>query len=352
LFEAAQRRGRGGFKVHLPGEQEHASPMASDDLACALEAEAGREYHFCPISGLPILRGQRVRALPGFHLLSLDAGKEALARGFYDAFGQQFPCQNLEYLHPEDKVFICAEDDKVFLNQMSMQYHRYIRHELEERKAERKRLRARAVERKARSEAHAAQVHQRQQAQQDSRQQVQQQAQPQPQPQTQRLQARVEAGAAAVEGASAAALAGADAAAQLLATNELEPADEPFTATDDPYAAATGEDPYLEAASAFEGAGAPAAGPGLTAAGAAAAVGTTDTPARAAAAERLADTTGGARLGTQQPATAAAKHLDVGNEEEDLYGDIGDREAKRQRTSSAYANAIGAILDNDFDDDD
>merc|ERR1719336_192403 len=124
-----------------------------------------------------MLNSQRVRTLPGFHLLSLDAGKEALARGSYVAFGTQFPCQNLEYLHPDDKVFICPEDHKAFLNQMSMQYHRYIRHELEERKAERKRLRARAVERKARSEAHAAaQVQQRQQPRVQPRQQQQQPA--------------------------------------------------------------------------------------------------------------------------------------------------------------------------------
>merc|ERR1719336_1184430 len=116
-----------------------------------------------------MLNSQRVRTLPGFHLLSLDAGKEALARGSYVAFGTQFPCQNLEYLHPDDKVFICPEDHKAFLNQMSMQYHKYIRHELEERKSERKRLRARAAERKARSEAFAAEAQQRQQQQQHQR---------------------------------------------------------------------------------------------------------------------------------------------------------------------------------------
>lgn len=242
----------------------------AQDLACAVEPEPGREFQFCPIRQLPIVRHQRVRALPGFHLLSLDAGKEALARGFYDAYGKQFPCQNLEYLHPDDKVFLCPEDHKAFLNQMSMQYHRYICHELEERKEERKRLRARAVERKARSEAHAAQAQQRQQqaqmhaltqalpqpaVQHPVKSQVQPgqaqvvpqvhlQAQPQPAQRAQRPQRAHEseapagAGGASSEGASAAALAGADAAAQLLATNDLDPAEEPFTATDDPYATA------------------------------------------------------------------------------------------------------------------
>merc|ERR1719191_1983989 len=121
------------------------------------DLEPGQEIQFCPIKQQPIVRSQRVCTLPAFHLLSLGAGREALARGYYEAFGQRFSCTELEYLHPDDKVFICAEDHKAFKNQMSMQYHRYIRHELEERKAEKKRLRARASERQARSAAIAAQ---------------------------------------------------------------------------------------------------------------------------------------------------------------------------------------------------
>merc|ERR1719230_195186 len=126
-------------------------------LAVCTEPEAGQEVQFCPVRNLPIVRRQRVRTLPGFHVLSLDAGREALAQGSYKAYGQSFTCTGLEYLHPEDKVFVCDLDHKAFLNHMSMQYHRYIRHELEERKGEKKRLRERAVERQARSAAHAAQ---------------------------------------------------------------------------------------------------------------------------------------------------------------------------------------------------
>merc|ERR1719507_158619 len=141
--------------------------MTFGDLARAPEAEPGREVMFCPILGLPIVPALRVRTLPGFHLVSLDAGKEALARGSYQVLGQRFPCQSLEYLHPDDKVFICAEDNKAFLNEMSMRYHRYIGHELKERKAERKRLRERAEERKGRSAAHqAAQLQLKEQQQQ------------------------------------------------------------------------------------------------------------------------------------------------------------------------------------------
>ncbi|CAE7915682.1 unnamed protein product [Symbiodinium sp. KB8] len=121
-------------------------PMTMEALVGGLETEPGSEPHFCPVKALPIKRTHRVRTLPGFHLLCLDAGKEAMARGSYEAFGQRFHCESLEYLHQDDKVFICPQDQKAFLNQMSMRYHQYIRHELQERKEERKRLRERAEE--------------------------------------------------------------------------------------------------------------------------------------------------------------------------------------------------------------
>ncbi|CAL1152688.1 unnamed protein product [Cladocopium goreaui] len=132
---------------------------ATVQLPMTLEAllssdEPGTEAQFCPVLKLPIKRTHRVRTLPGFHLLSLEAGKEAMAQGSYEAFSQRFRCEGLEHLHPEDKVFICPQDNKAFLNQMSMRYHQYIRHELQERKAERKRLRERAEERRARADRH------------------------------------------------------------------------------------------------------------------------------------------------------------------------------------------------------
>mmetsp|Transcript_101661 Transcript_101661/g.270388 ORF Transcript_101661/g.270388 Transcript_101661/m.270388 type:complete len:348 (-) Transcript_101661:106-1149(-) len=345
------------------------SRAAPDDRACSVELESGKELLFCPIRGLPVVRSQRVRALPGFHLLSLDAGKEALARGSYDAYGDQFPCQNLEYLHPEDKVFICPEDHKAFLNQMSMQYHRYICHELEERKEERKRLRARAAERKARSEAQAAQAQQRQQLQ--AQVLAKGQAQPQGQaqaaaPQVVPLQGQllapprpaapsaVPAAAAhnAAAATSAAALAGADAAAQLLAAGDLEPAEEPaLAATDDPYAAAAaGEDPYLEtsAPEAATTAIPSAASPAPAAAGPAAAGGVT-APSAAESAATVPSALAAVLEGTQ-PAATPMPRVAVA-EEEDLYGDIGEREAKRSRTASTYATAMGAILSEDFDED-
>ncbi|CAK0799109.1 unnamed protein product, partial [Prorocentrum cordatum] len=102
----ARGGGSSGGRAALPGTAR----MAARDICYVVEADAGREVQFCPIRGLPITRGCRVRTLPGYHLLSLDAGKEALARGSYEAFGEQFPCQGLEYLHPDDKIFTCAED--------------------------------------------------------------------------------------------------------------------------------------------------------------------------------------------------------------------------------------------------
>eukprot|EP00439_Symbiodinium_sp_Y106_P033402 s4355_g4.t1 len=132
-------------------------PMTMEALVGGLETEAGSEPHFCPVKALPIKRTHRVRTLPGFHLLCLDAGKEAMARGSYEAFGQRFHCESLEYLHQDDKVFVCPQDQKAFLNQMSMRYHQYIRHELQDRKEERKRLRERAEERKARADRHRQQ---------------------------------------------------------------------------------------------------------------------------------------------------------------------------------------------------
>ncbi|CAE7241718.1 unnamed protein product [Symbiodinium pilosum] len=132
-------------------------PMTMEALVGGLEPEGGFDPQFCPVKALPIKRTHRVRTLPGFHLLCLDAGKEAMARGSYEAFGQRFQCEGLEYLHQDDKVFVCPQDQKAFLNQMSMRYHQYIRHELQERKAERKRLRERAEERKARADRHRQQ---------------------------------------------------------------------------------------------------------------------------------------------------------------------------------------------------
>lgn len=131
-----------------------APPSAPAGLAWAPKLEPGQEVLFCPVRKLPIQRDARVRTIPGFHILSLDAGKEALARGSYKACGDKdFSCTDLQYLHPDDKVFTCEEDGKQFLNEMSLHYHRYIRFELEERKEERKRLRERAAERKAKRDA-------------------------------------------------------------------------------------------------------------------------------------------------------------------------------------------------------
>lgn len=315
---------------------EATTPLTVDGLACPTEPEGGRELHFCPVRGLPIERSQRVRALPGFHLLSLDAGKEALARGSYQAFGQQFPCQNLEYLHVDDKVFICAEDHKAFLNQMSMQYHRYIRHELEERKAERKRLRARAQERKVRSEVHAAQAHQRQQQAQNQPQQLQQPPQSQ---QPQKQQSQLES-PAQLEGVASSTRATIDAVISSVASNEAEADDD---AMEDPYAVPViAADPYSEAGATSARA---ATSPAVDA--------VSGSASQTAAVKRVAGAL--ARAADKLPAQTTTEPLGAGPEsaaEElaDLYGDIGDDQAKRQKTASDYASAIGAMMD-DFDED-
>mmetsp|Transcript_11094 Transcript_11094/g.29409 ORF Transcript_11094/g.29409 Transcript_11094/m.29409 type:complete len:325 (-) Transcript_11094:63-1037(-) len=324
--------------------------MADCAGALVVELEPGMEVQFCPVQNLPISRGGRVRTLPGFHLLSLGAGREALARGSYQAFGQKFVCNDLEYLHPDDRVFICAEDHKAFLNQMSMQYHRYICHELSERKAERKRLRERAAERQARSAAHAQQ----------RRNQAQQQA----------------AGAKA-----------ATEAATPLATNDpyLADAASGTKVVDDPYGAAA-EDPYLvdsagdtaAAEAPSEGAATPAQaaptsqGASTKATGAPPATGAI---AKSAAAQRpttalvpVQVAAASAAPPAKDPVPAATQNAVVLSkagttkappvaavdtcDEEDLYGDIGGPATKKSKTSSTYASAIGKMLNDDFDDDD
>lgn len=266
--------------------------MTIQDLATSPEAELGKELHFCPIRGLPIQRSQRVRTNPGFHLLSLDAGKEALARGFYDAFGARFNCVSLEYLHPDDKVFLCAEDHKAFLNQMSMQYHRYIRHELEERKAERKRLRERAEERKLR----ASQMH-----------------------------ARAAAGAPEPH----APMTPMTPAPSRLAPPVAAPQEEDYSllAKDDPYSQAVAAAPSAPAAPTKQAGAAVAAAQPL--------------PLAAEFHDIPASTV------QPQPASKAAAQPDS----EDLYGDVDGREAKKARGDSTYASAMTAMLGNDFDED-
>mmetsp|Transcript_6123 Transcript_6123/g.10597 ORF Transcript_6123/g.10597 Transcript_6123/m.10597 type:complete len:262 (+) Transcript_6123:55-840(+) len=257
---------------------------ASGPLAEAIDPEAGREIQFCPIRNLPISRGQRVRTLPAFHLLSRGAGTEALANGFYHAYGQQFPCHDLEYLHPDDKVYICEEDHKVFLNQMSMQYHHYICFELQERKAERKRLRERAAERKERHHANAA-----------------------PEPTTQ----------SPSKGSTARAIAS---------------------------QAAAGDDVYLDRPSSNT----PVASANKP-------------PAVAGVAKGQAAPASLAPQGTAAPAAAASvsskprktlKPMAAAEDDEDLYGDVMEGSAKKQKTASTYAKAMTSILDDNFDEED
>lgn len=282
------------------------------------EVEQGSEIQFCPILQQPIIRSQRVRTLPGFHLLSLGAGREALARGYYDAFGQRFSCAELEYLHPDDKVFICAEDHKAFKNRMSMQYHRYIRHELEERKLERKRMRERATERQARSAAHAARQQQQQQAPVAAKTAV--------------ASGGREADPRSVSTSSvappAASTAGAEAASQLLAINDPYGDSGESRVTHDPYAVAEDGEPHSDAP-------ALAAVPISTAS----TVVASKPPASAPAAVVVA----------QPPKKAQVKPPSV--DEDDLYGDVAGPEVKKQKTASTYASAIGAMMTDDFDED-
>lgn len=317
-------------------------PLTLEELAAPAELEPGREVHFCPIQGLPIRRSQRVRALPGFHLLSLEAGKEAVARGYYDAFGQRFACVHLEHLHPDDKVFVCAEDHKAFLNQMSMQYHRYIRHELEERKAERKRMRARAEERKIRAEK--------------AKQQAQAQAQAAP-----RAPAAPAAAPAAPSRPSAlrhttqpaAAAAAPEAAAGSKPKKQKK---EQPTAPLTPAAALAPPTPGTEAAAAppkpkkqkkAEQASTPAAAPPAVPAPPPAPA---EPPRLAVASDPYslpeeADLLMGLLGSSGADASAAARS-------EDIYGGLEQSEAKKGKGSDQdYATAIGAMLEGGFDDD-
>lgn len=336
----------------------------AEGVGFAPENEPGSEMQFCPIRQLPIVRSQRVRTLPGFHLLSLAAGREALANGYYTAFGQKFTCTDLEYLHVDDKVFMCAEDHKVFLNQMSMQYHRYIRYELEERKSERKRLRERAAERQARSLAHAAREQQK-------KEQVHQQTQlRQKEPQAAPADPRASAPAATPGAVSTPAVSavGTEAANQQLAVNDpylATPAGAPV-AVDDPYAVP--EDPYQEGAAeasaaapkAAPAAGKPPAGPGQTSVGShreaaeapvvPAAAATAAVPQQAPAAASPVAPRPAVPVAAQN-ASAPAKSQEKDATADDLYGDVADREVKKPRTTSTYASAIGAMMTDDFDED-
>lgn len=254
-----------------------------------VEAEPGNETQFCPIRGLPIVRSQRVRTLPGYHLLSLDAGRQALALGSYQAFGETFACNDLHYLHPEDKVFICSEDHKAFLNQMSMQYHRYICHELGERKAERRRMRERAAERQARSAAH-------QQAQAERR--------------------------------------------------GKKAKHDPYLA-DPPAGSHATVDPYLTDAGDAAAKDVPAVVPPVSSAPVASTVPLESKPS--AKAVRSAAT----EVKKAAPVAASQASLKIPSDDEggdDLYEDLDSR--KQTKTTSSYATAVGAMLDGNFDDDD
>lgn len=274
--------------------------MADSSVAFVADIEPGDETQFCPIRNLPIKRGQRVRTLPGYHLLSLSAGREAVARGFYDAFGERFECTDLEYLHTDDRIFICAEDHKAFKNQMSMQYHRYIQHELNERKGERKRLRERYYERQARSLAHAAR---------------QQQPATASKPATTKT-AREPASDPRVM-APASSSAGVEAAEAGLGTTR-EAALGTDVATDDPYALAPDPEP--------------------------------------AAASQAASEIGAVATSSAVPAplasasSSAKKPIPVASDDDDLYGDM-EPDTKKQKSASEYTNAIGAMMGDDFDED-
>lgn len=259
--------------------------------------EPGNEAQFCPVLGLPIKRTHRVRTLPGFHLLSLDAGKEAMARGSYEAFSQKFQCEGLEHLHPEDKVFICPQDNKAFLNQMSMRYHQYIRHELQERKAERKRLRERAEERKARADRH-------------------------------RLPPEVASRTTTTPMTPMTPM-----TPGVTSDKTTEPAQkirritqEPFHEVTVPTEVAAGhklrirsEDPRLF-------------------------------PAPPVATPKVA--TPGSALTNAPPEKSIITEKPLPSEEDDLYGNLGGDEAKGEKIGSSYASAMNAMLKDDFDEDD
>jgi len=282
------------------------------------EVDQGSEIQFCPILQQPIIRSQRVRSLPGFHLLSLGAGREALARGYYEAFGQRFSCTELEYLHPDDKVFICVEDHKAFKNRMSMQYHRYIRHELEERKLERKRMRERAAERQERSLAHAA------------RQQQLQQAPPLP-ALTAGSSAGREADPRTVSTSSVAPPAAITAGAE--ATNDPYGDSAESGVTHDPYAVEDGEPP--------SDAPVPVAVP----------ISTASTTVASSKPPALAPPPVAVAQPKQEAEVKAPVKAPATDDDDDLYGDMGGPEVKKQKTASTYASAIGAMMTDDFDED-
>eukprot|EP00928_Gymnodinium_smaydae_P079653 TRINITY_DN63522_c0_g1_i1.p1 TRINITY_DN63522_c0_g1~~TRINITY_DN63522_c0_g1_i1.p1 ORF type:complete len:328 (-),score=77.47 TRINITY_DN63522_c0_g1_i1:73-981(-) len=297
----------------------------SSETAQVVDSEPGCEVRFCPVRNMPIARGQCVRTLPGYHLLSLAAGREGLARGSYQAYGETFVCNDLQYLHKDDRIFVCAEDHKAFLNQMSMQYHRYINHELGERKKERKRLRERAVERMARSAAHAqAQLRQQQERQHAD-------------------------GPAIIDPYLAGARAG----------EEAEADEDPYftsaaadTATSGGIGAGV-EVPHAERGAAQAG----SSGAGKTLVAGARATGVAaPLGAQPSAVAVEAPAVAVAATQSRAPALAPARKPVMAvaaddEDEEDLYGDVSGEATKRQKTTSTYATAIGAMLDGDFDDD-
>lgn len=363
-------------------------------LAVCTEPEAGMEVQFCPIRGLPIVRSQRVRTVPGFHLMSLEAGRDALSEGSYKAYGETFPCQSLYYLHPEDKVFFCDTDHKAFLNQMSMQYHRYIRHELEERKGERKRLRERAAERQARSAAIAAQQA-RQQAEKEEIDEQEEEEKEEKEAAAEAADAEEGEGEEGEDGGEGREVpAAAVLPMRLTDVAEEEPearAEAPAdmdgedsavaapamalagpTAEEDPYGT-TMEDPYLlaemaplsaaESATAAAAARPPAApvapaAPSLTVGGLpfkapppGGSVPSRSWPVPAAKAPHVPMGAGPLTAAPAAPQPPAKRQEAF--DEEDLYGDVEDDEpeGKRARTESTYASAVGAMLDGDFDED-
>ncbi|CAD7944589.1 unnamed protein product [Amoebophrya sp. A120] len=106
----------------------------------------------CPVKHAPICPEGRARSLPGFHLLSIDAATEAVKTGSYTAFGQEHIIEDFEVLHPEDTLFICDLDHKVFLNKGSLLYHNFLMHEMQTSLRDKKRLRDAAERRKRQRE--------------------------------------------------------------------------------------------------------------------------------------------------------------------------------------------------------
>jgi len=314
-------------------------PMTLESLVSSVEPEPGTEPIFCPVRGLPVKRGFLARTLPGFHVLSLEAGKEALARGKYEAFGKSFVCEGLEYLHMDDKIFVCEQDNKAFLNQMSMRYHQYIRHELEERKQERRRMRERAEERKARSERHRQQ--------------------PEREAQSARALPAANAGQAAASSSAKASTASQAPGASKAAANSLNQSKAmPGEAPEGAQPAQTAqEDPYLEmpmvkaepeptdvpvptdAVPATQPGPRPRVAPVTQASPAPVPAPAPVPPPRPAAPV--------AALPKPLPPVTPVKTEAA----EDLYGDFGESEAKKQKTGSSYASAMSAMLVGDFEDD-